>query len=88
MTNTFNNTEPYNDKEEFISIVVRQTLQTAKQTFTIGEWMSLKEGAKYADVSYNTFMKFRSKGLKVSEVDGVRRVSRKEIDRFLENHSF
>jgi len=27
-------------------------------------------------------------GLKISEVDGVKRVSKKEIDRFLEHHSF
>ncbi len=86
MTNTFNNVDlPI---EELIVNVVKQTLQTAKQTFIISEWMSLKEGAKYANVSYNTFMKFRAKGLKISEVDGVKRVSRKEIDQFLESHSF
>lgn len=86
MNNTFNKTEPH--LEELIANVVHQTLQSATQTFATSEWMSLKEGAKYADVSYNTFMKFRTKGLKVSEVDGVKRVSRKEIDRFLESCSF
>lgn len=86
MTNTFNNVDV--PIEELIVNVVKQTLQTAKQTFIISEWMSLKEGAKYANVSYNTFMKFRAKGLKISEVDGVKRVSRKEIDQFLESHSF
>ena len=86
MTNTFNNVDV--PIEELIVNVVKQTLQTAKQTFIIREWMSLKEGAKYANVSYNTFMKFRAKGLKISEVDGVKRVSRKEIDQFLESHSF
>ncbi len=86
MANTFNNVDlPI---EELIVNVVKQTLQTAKQTFVISEWMSLKEGAKYAGVSYNTFMKFRVRGLKVSEIDGVKRVSRKQIDQFLENHSF
>ncbi|MGE7910776.1 helix-turn-helix domain-containing protein [Lysinibacillus xylanilyticus] len=86
MTNTFNNVDlPI---EELIVNVVNQTLQIAKQTFVISEWMSLKEGAKYAGVSYNTFMKFRGMGLKISEVDGVKRVSRKEIDQFLESHSF
>lgn len=52
------------------------------------EWLSLKEAATYAGVSYNTFIKFREMGLRVAEVEGVKRVSRKEIDTFFENHSF
>ncbi|WP_336663715.1 helix-turn-helix domain-containing protein [Kurthia gibsonii] len=52
------------------------------------EWLSLKEAATYAGVSYNTFIKFREMGLRVAEVEGVKRVSRKEIDTFLENHSY
>lgn len=51
------------------------------------EWLSLKEASTYAGVSYNTFIKFRTRGLKVCEIDGIKRVSRKEIDRFLEEHS-
>ena len=50
--------------------------------------MSLKEGANYAGVSYNTFMKFRIEGLKISEIDGVKRVSKTEIDNFLNNNSY
>lgn len=50
--------------------------------------MTLSEGAKYAGVSHNTFMKFREMGLKVSQVYGIKRVSRKEIDSFLESNSF
>lgn len=52
------------------------------------EWLSLKEAATYAGVSYNTFIKFREMGLKVAEIEGIKRVSRKEIDTFFENHSF
>lgn len=52
------------------------------------EWLSLMDAAKYAGVSYNTFIKFRHMGLKVCEINGIKRVSRKEIDRFLEEHSF
>ena len=86
MTNTFNS--PGTNIEELIVNTLNKALSSSRQGFIHHEWMSLKEGAKYADVSYNTFMKFRLKGLKVSEVDGVKRVSRKEIDKFLENHSF
>lgn len=52
------------------------------------EWMSLKEGAEYTGVSINTFSKFRNMGLKVCEIEGVKRVSRTEIDSFLIEHSF
>ncbi|VEI06069.1 DNA-binding protein [Kurthia zopfii] len=52
------------------------------------EWLSLKEASTYAGVSYNTFMKFREMGLRVAEVEGIKRVSRKEIDIFFENHSY
>lgn len=52
------------------------------------EWLSVKDAAKYASVSYNTFIKFRTMGLKVCEIDGIKRVSKKEIDRFLEEYSF
>ncbi|WP_253896116.1 helix-turn-helix domain-containing protein [Solibacillus sp. R5-41] len=51
------------------------------------EWFSLKEAANYAGVSYNTFKKFRLLGLKVCEIEGIKRVAKKEIDRFLEEYS-
>lgn len=72
--------------EEVISKAINKALSSTGQPRS--EWMSIKEGAKYADVSFNTFMKFRTMGLKISEIDGVKRVSRKEIDHFLESHSF
>lgn len=52
------------------------------------EWMSLKEGATYAGVSYNSFMKFRAMGLVICEIDGIKRVSKREIDNFLHKNSF
>ncbi|MEX3746514.1 DNA-binding protein [Lysinibacillus xylanilyticus] len=61
-----------------------KTLQISKQK----EWMSLKEGATYAGVSYNTFIKYRVMGLKVCEIDGVKRVSKEEIDNFLKANSY
>ena len=62
--------------------------QFSKYLFYQPKWLSLQEAAKYAGVSYNTFIKFRQMGLKVCEIDGIKRVSIKEIDRFLEEHSF
>lgn len=52
------------------------------------EWMTLKEGANYAGISYNTLNKFRLMGLKVAEIDGIKRISKTEIDKFLIENSF
>ena len=84
------NSELKNDLSQFEKVItdaINNALQSTKTLMGLNEWMSIKEGAKYAGVSYNTFKKFRSKGLKISEIDGVMRVSRKEIDRFLESHN-
>ncbi|WP_051891682.1 helix-turn-helix domain-containing protein [Lysinibacillus sphaericus] len=51
-------------------------------------WLTLRQGAEYAGVSHNTFTKFRDMGLKICEIDGVKRVSKAEIDRFLMDRSF
>lgn len=85
MTSNLTNIESH--MEELIINTINKALLSSKQMLGLNEWMSIKEGAKYAGVSYNTFKKFRSKGLKISEIDGVMRVSRKEIDRFLESHN-
>lgn len=55
---------------------------------SIKEWMTLKEGADYAGVSYNTLIKFRLMGLKVVEIDGIKRISKTEIDNFFKENSF
>lgn len=51
------------------------------------EWLTLKEAAKYLGVSPNTFKNFRHMGLKVCEVEGVKRVSKSELDRFMNEYS-
>lgn len=52
------------------------------------EWYSLKEAADYLGVSHNTLMKFRQMGLKVCEIEGVKRVSKSEMNRFMNENSF
>lgn len=76
-----------NIEEVVMKAVQKALLATQHQVMDSG-WLSLKEGAKYAGVSYNTFIKFRVMGLQVCEIEGIKRVSRKEIDRFLEDHSY
>ncbi|WP_342503477.1 DNA-binding protein [Lysinibacillus sp. FSL L8-0126] len=63
--------------EKLISTVVIKTTSSLKNSLIESEWMSLKKTAKYANVSYNTLMKFRLMGLEISGIDGVKRVSKK-----------
>lgn len=76
------------DIEDIVIRAFQKALHTAQHQFMESGWLSLKDGAKYAGVSYNTFIKFREMGLKVCEIEGIKRVSRKEIDLFLQHHSF
>ena len=59
-----------------------------KRKIDCKDWMSISEASKYVGVSHNTFSKFRLMGLKICEIDGIKRVSKKEINSFLEKHSF
>jgi len=72
---------------DVISKTIEQVLSDY-QTHPPKEWMSLKEAAEYTHVSINTFNKFRLQGLKVCEIDGIKRVSKTEINNFLEARSF
>lgn len=70
---------------ELIITCTNQAIQS--QHIVSKEWLSLSEAAKFAGVSNNTLVKFRHMGLKVCEIDGIKRVSCKEINRFLEDYS-
>lgn len=69
--------------KEMLEEVVEELLIKA----SFREWMSLKEGAAYAGVSYNTFLKYRLLGLKITVIDGIKRISKTEIDRFLNENT-
>jgi len=75
------------DYEQLTNIIEKQFDIHFSRLNTQTEWLDLKSGAKYAGVSYNTFIKFRKLGLQVAEVDGIKRVKRSHIDRFLKMHS-
>jgi len=75
-------------KNEIRQVITEQFMFLMNNNQTQQEWLDLKSGAKYAKVSYNTFIKYRKKGLRICEIDGVKRVQKSEIDRFLQEHSF
>lgn len=78
-------------QEQLKDLVLAATLEALEQNrkqLVTKQWMSLKEGCEYAGVSFNTFSKFRAMGLQVCEIDGIKRVSKKEIDSFLQSNSY
>lgn len=82
---------PKDLEERLRELVLKATYEAfeqKKKRLAASDWMNLKEGALYAGVSHNTFIKFRHLGLRVCEIDGVRRVSKKMIDEFLESNSY
>lgn len=79
---------PVNFENEIKSVILTAIKQAVQDMQQHKEWMSLKEGAAYAGVAYNTFKTFRLKGLRICEINGVKRVSKSAIDIFLNEHSF
>lgn len=78
-------------EEQIKSVVIQATNQAINEYYgkqATKEWMSVKEACSYIGVSYNTLSKYRQMGLRICEIDGVKRISKKEIDNFLEKHSF
>lgn len=78
-------------EEQLKNVVLSATKEAIEQSqkqLSTKEWMNLREGALYAGVSYNSFIRFRTMGLKVCEIDGIKRVSKSEIDNFLKKNSF
>ena len=75
-------------EKKITSAVMRALENSNIQQLEQQNWVDLKAGAKYAGVSDNTFKKFRQQGLKVFKIDSVLRVSKAEIDRFLQENSF
>lgn len=50
--------------------------------------LSLKEAAEYLGVSHNTLQKFRYQGLKVFEIDNTKRITKEELNKFIEKYSY
>jgi len=79
-------------EEHITSLVLKATTEALgalkKKAEQNEEWMDLQTGAKYAKVFYKTFIKFRQLGLQVCEIDKIKRVSKSEIDRFLNENAF
>lgn len=69
------------------SLQEKLTIPTERVTEETSEWMDLKTAAKYIGVSPNTFNNLRVRGLKVVEIDNVKRVSKTELEKFMKKHA-
>lgn len=74
--------------KQVVLSATKEAIELSQKQMTTKEWMNLREGALYAGVSYNSFIRFRAMGLKVCEIEGIKRVSKSEIDEFLKKNSF
>lgn len=66
----------------------KEAIETNQKQLATKSWLSINEACEYIGISFNTFSKFRAMGLQVAEIDGIKRVSKKTIDSFLEKNSY
>ncbi|OLN23962.1 hypothetical protein BTO30_00610 [Domibacillus antri] len=83
-----NNEQSYFTENQFKAWIAEAFKNVETHQPTKKEWMSIKEACVYIGVAYNTFAKYREMGLRVCEIDGVKRVSKSEIDSFLNRFSY
>lgn len=74
-----------NQVEEKLDIAIERRLGVFNGNIN-KPYMNKKEAAQYINVSFNTLQKFIDNGLPVIEVDGVKLLSKKDIDEFLEKN--
>lgn len=77
--------------QDEIKVMIRnaaaQAIEESVQRERIAkDWMDQKTACEYLGVSFGTLQNFRRLGLKISTVQGKTLVSKKEINRFLEDH--
>ena len=66
-----------------------QAIEEAVQRETTGrEWMNQKEACEWLGISFGTISAWRKQGLRVAVVQGKTLLSKTEVNRFLEEHSF
>lgn len=69
-------------------IIREQIYEVLNELAIPTEWLSINDAAKYVGVSINTFKTFRDMGLPIVEIGKIKRVSKKEIDSFLQERMY
>lgn len=76
--------------KQFVSVAILELkpfIQEEIKKNNLPEYMSLGECCQYIGISRNTLKKFIDMGLKVFAVDGVQKISKSEVKKFVEKHS-
>lgn len=73
------------EKLKYASIKAIETAKEQDAMYT-KEWLKQSEACAWLGISYNTLQGFRSKGLQIATISGITLISKKEINRFLEEH--
>lgn len=50
------------------------------------EWMNLEQAARFIGVDRRTINSFETRGLKISKINNVKRINKKELERFMQKH--
>lgn len=59
-----------------------------ENTKTRSEWLTYRQAMDYLQIkSYTTLYKFISKGLRVTEIGNVKRISKTSLDDFMQENS-
>ncbi|MCT4397329.1 helix-turn-helix domain-containing protein [Pediococcus ethanolidurans] len=72
-------------KEEMLKTAV-EAYKLAGKREALPEYMNMKQAGEYAGVSFNTLKKWIAMDLRVSNIAGMQRISKKAIDEFYLEH--
>lgn len=62
--------------------VVKEHVENIKQK----EYLNINEACEYIGISFNTIKKFIELGLPIIMIDGIKRIKKSDIDKFLEKY--
>lgn len=78
---------------EFEEHIKREMLKTAVEAYKLAgkrealpEYLNMRQAGEYAGVSFNTLKKWIAMDLRVSNIAGMQRISKKAIDNFYKAH--
>lgn len=72
--------------ENMLLSLANSVVERTKEGLNQKQYMNKKEASQYIGVSFNTFQKMVKLGLPIIEIDGIKLVSKQDIDNFLEEH--
>ncbi|TLQ03784.1 hypothetical protein FEZ51_07695 [Pediococcus stilesii] len=69
--------------QQSMLLSAKKAFEEAGRQEQFPEYMNKKQASKYLNINDRTLNKFITQGLKITVLDGVQRLSKKECDRFM-----